>query len=133
MAIALEFIDFIVPIEVIRAKYPGGWEQCLKDHAASIEAPENPGSVWFDGHLFRDGAMSADNIEGIVEMWVSMGFEPEVEIDGQAHWKDFCVAEGLFGSTTLPCRWLTIDRETKSAYYTGTEPGGVVGPTYDFD
>lgn len=32
MAIDTEFIDFIVPIAIIRAKYPGGWEQCLKDH-----------------------------------------------------------------------------------------------------
>lgn len=30
MAIALKFIDSVVPIHVIRAKYPGGWEQCLK-------------------------------------------------------------------------------------------------------
>lgn len=32
MAIDSEFIDFIVPIATIRAKYPGGWDQCLEDH-----------------------------------------------------------------------------------------------------
>ena len=32
MAIKLEFFDFIVPIKTIKKKYPGGWEQCLKDH-----------------------------------------------------------------------------------------------------
>lgn len=37
MAIALEFIDFIVPIALIRQKYPGGWEQCLRDHEVPIE------------------------------------------------------------------------------------------------
>ena len=26
MAIALEFIDFVVPIALIRQKYPGGWD-----------------------------------------------------------------------------------------------------------
>ena len=29
MAIRLKFYDFIVPISTIRAKYPGGWDQCL--------------------------------------------------------------------------------------------------------
>jgi hypothetical protein len=32
MAIALEFIDFVVPIALVRQKYPGGWAQCLQDH-----------------------------------------------------------------------------------------------------
>ena len=36
MAIALEFIDFVVPIALIRQKYPGGWEQCLQDHERLI-------------------------------------------------------------------------------------------------
>ncbi len=36
MAVALEFIDFIVPIAAIREKYPGGWEQCLKDHEVRV-------------------------------------------------------------------------------------------------
>lgn len=58
MAIALEFIDFVVPISVIREKYPGGWEQCLKDHRQLIG-----GRVWFDAHLFRDGAMNPLDIK----------------------------------------------------------------------
>ena len=32
MAIQLEVINFVVPIKIIKEKYPGGWEQCLKDH-----------------------------------------------------------------------------------------------------
>ena len=52
MSISTEFIDFIVPIETIRQKYPGGWEQCLKDHENLIN-----GRVWFDDYLIRDGAM----------------------------------------------------------------------------
>ena len=36
MAIQTEFIDFIVSINAIRAKYPGGLEACLKDHARLI-------------------------------------------------------------------------------------------------
>ena len=51
MAVALEFIDLIVPVAVIRTKYPGGWEQCLRDHEFLIG-----GCVWFDDHLFSDTA-----------------------------------------------------------------------------
>jgi len=54
MAVALEFIDLIVPVAVIRTKYPGGWDQCLRDHEFLIG-----GRVWFDDHLFSDGAMSS--------------------------------------------------------------------------
>ena len=46
MAIALEFIDLIIPISVIEEKYPGGWNQCLLDHAELIGgAVESPHRV----------------------------------------------------------------------------------------
>jgi hypothetical protein len=70
MSIATEFIDFIVPIQTIRDKYPGGWEQCLKDHEHLIG-----GRIWYDEHLFRDGAMNPMDIESLVERWEAMGFE----------------------------------------------------------
>ncbi|MBK8525432.1 MAG: hypothetical protein IPL58_16195, partial [Betaproteobacteria bacterium] len=92
MAIALEFIDFIVPIAVIRTKYPGGWEQCLRDHEFLLG-----GRVWHDDHLFRDGAMNPGDIESLVEEWIELGFEPIVERDGHRIWKDCCVAESMFG------------------------------------
>jgi len=57
MAIKLEFLDLIVPIKTIKKKYPGGWKQCLKDHNGLIG-----GRVWYDEHLFRDGAMSPNDI-----------------------------------------------------------------------
>ena len=53
MAIALEFLDFIVPIAVIKEKYPGGWAQCLKDREERIGE-----TILYDEHLWRDGAMS---------------------------------------------------------------------------
>ena len=57
MAIKLQFFDFIVTIKTIKKKYPGGWNQCLKDHNNLIG-----GRVWYDEHLFRDGAMSPNDI-----------------------------------------------------------------------
>ena len=62
MAIALEFIDFVVPIALIRQKYPGGWEQCLRDHERLIG-----GRVWFDEHLLPDEAMNPTDIASLVE------------------------------------------------------------------
>lgn len=123
MAITTEFIDFIVPIQTIRDKYPGGWEQCLKDHESLIN-----GRVWFDDHLFRDGAMNPMDIESIVERWEAMGFEGIVVEDGKKSWKDMCVCEGLFGGATQDCDWLVIDPETRSVYLQGTDIGEVVYP-----
>lgn len=62
MAISLEFNDFVVPISLIWEKYSGGWEQCLADHREDIG-----GRVWYDEHLFRDGAMGVDDIEALIE------------------------------------------------------------------
>lgn len=121
MAITTQFIDFIVPIHVIRNKYPGGWEQCLKDHEHLIG-----GRVWYDEYLFRDGAMNPNDIGVLVERWGDMGFECYRMIDGQNHWRDVCVYEGMFGGATMPCDWLAVDKITKSVYLRGTEVGEVV-------
>ncbi len=101
MAIQTEFIDFIVSIHAIRAKYPGGWEACLKDHAPLIG-----GRVWYDDYLFRDGAMSPHDIGMLVEEWTALGLVGRAQVDGQECWIDFCVHEAMFGGATLPCTWL---------------------------
>ena len=119
MAIVTEFINFIVPIQTIKDKYPGGWEQCLKDHEGLINH-----RVWFDDHLFRDGAMNPIDMEDIVEEWSSLGFDCMELRGGKRYWKDVCVFEG---GPTLPCEWLSVDRTSRAAYLTGTEVGRIVG------
>lgn len=121
MAIALEFIDFVVPITVIRKKYPGGWEQCLRDHG-----PLLGGRVWHDEHLFRDGTMNPNDIKAVVERWSDLGFKMIETEPGQQVWKDVCVVESMFGGPTLPCDWI-VDTELRIAYLKGTEPGAVIG------
>ena len=118
MSIATEFIDFIVPIQTIRDKYPGGWEQCLKDHQNLIG-----GRVWYDDHLFRDGAMNPMDIESLVEKSEAKGFEGIVTREGRKYWKDMCVFE--MGGATLLCDWIDFDRETRTAFLRGTEPGEI--------
>lgn len=121
MAIALEFIDFVVPVTVIRKKYPGGWEQCLRDHG-----PLLGGRVWHDEHLFRDGTMNPNDIKAVVERWSDLGFKMIETEQGQQVWKDVCVVESMFGGPTLPCDWI-VDTELRIAYLKGTEPGAVIG------
>ena len=119
MAIATEFIDFIVPIKTIQEKYPGGWEQCLKDHQHLIG-----GRVWYDEYLFRDGAMSSIDIERVVERWEAMGFEGVAENENRKYWKDICVFE--MGGPTFPCDWVDFDLETRTAFLKGVELGEIV-------
>lgn len=126
MAIDTEFIDFIVPIATIHAKYPGGWEQCLKDHAPLMGGNGFGARVWYDEHLLRDGAMSPQGITSLVEEWEAMGFVAHEEVNGVRQFKDFCVHEGLFGGPTLLCPWLSSDG-SGAVWLTGTEPGPRVG------
>lgn len=122
MAISLEFIDFVIPIATIRAKYPGGWQQCLTDHRALLG-----GRVWHDDHLLRDGAMNPRDIEALVEEWTALGLQPTETIDGQRIWKDVSVVESIFGGATLPCSWLEFDSEQRCAYLKGQPPGEIIG------
>ena len=126
MAIELEFINFIVPIQVIKAKYPGGWDACLSDHANLIG-----GRVWYDDHLFRDGAMNTLDIDVLIERWQENGLEPFEIVDGQQSWKDVCVVEYFFGWVNIPCPWLKMAPNSQSAHLSGTEPGVLIG-RHDF-
>lgn len=85
------------------------------------------GRVWYDGHLLRDGAMSPGDIEDLVQEWVELGFQPTDERNGQRIWKDFCIVESTFGGPTLPCDWLAIFEDGRSAFLAGTDPGAVIG------
>ena len=88
MAVALECINFIVPFSVIRKKYPGGLVQCLLDHRGLIEGS---GPIWFDEHLFRDGAMNDLDIMLILSRWERLGVRPTVKRRGRKVWKDCCI------------------------------------------
>ena len=122
MAIALEFIDLIVPISKIREQYPGGWEACLRDHEHLLGS-----RIWYDEHLFRDGAMNPNDIRLMVQRWNGLGFETIGIKGGQQAWKDICIVEGLFGGPTFPCEWLEFDAAQRIAYLKGFPPGPIVG------
>jgi hypothetical protein len=119
MAIQTEFIDFIVNISAIRAKYPGGWERCLQDHA-----PLLGGRVWHDQYLLRDGAMSPAGIAALVDEWTSLGLTGRAQVDGEMRWVDFCVHETMLGGPTLPCAWLVSTGPSSVAHI--DDPGSPV-------
>jgi hypothetical protein len=121
VAIPTEFIDFIVPISTIRSKYPGGWEQCLKDHQHLLD-----GRVWHDDYLFRDGAMNSYDIKLIAEHWTDMGFTGAMQIAGEAHWVDFCVNESFFSGPTLPCSWLRFGPKSTVSHIDDPYPENVM-------
>jgi hypothetical protein len=118
VAIGLEFIDVVVPITRIREAYPGGWEQCMLDYAALLGR-----RVWYDRHLFRDGALTPDDAQRIVEGWGVLGFDVIERRRGKLCWKDLCVIQSSLGGPTLPCRWLSFDGAQRTAHLAGTEPG----------
>lgn len=120
MAVELEFINLIVPIETINEKYPGGWEQCLKDYQNLIG-----GRVWFDDYLFRDGAMNPMDIGFLVEEWESLGFQIHDGGENPSKWIDICVVDAMFGGTTLPCDWIEVDGDV--AFNKGKVRGDVIG------
>ncbi|MEO9162274.1 MAG: hypothetical protein ABI349_07775 [Casimicrobiaceae bacterium] len=122
MAVALEFIDFVVRVETIRAKYLGGWEACLADHARILGH-----RVWYDEHLLRDGAMNPRDIARLLDEWEALGFVPTETVGGVLRFRDVCVVETLLGGARLPCDWLEVDWERRAGFLKGTAPGPVVG------
>ena len=129
MAIALEFIDFIVPIKTIEEKYPGGWKHCLEDHEHLIG-----GRVWYDEHLFHDGAMNPMDIESLVDIWKALGFNTHEEDENgrPIKWIDVCVYERMFGGATIKCDWIDYDAQLDGVFLKGTNPGELIG-RWDFE
>ena len=123
MAVRLDCIDLIVPIATIEAKYPGGWAQCLDDHREAIGR-----RVWYDEHLFRDGAMSPFDMQLKLDEWAAIGFQLYGKRMGKRIWKDVCVVDGLADGPTLPCPWLQVDMAQQCALLVGQPHGDLIGP-----
>jgi hypothetical protein len=112
MAIGLEFINLIIPIALIRDRYPGGWEACLRDHTPVLGK-----RVWYDEYLFRDGALSPDEVKARMEGWAILGFEPMHREGGGWRWEDLAIVDCAAGGATMPCHWLDVDLSDQSASF----------------
>jgi len=106
MALTLDFISLIIPIEKIEKYYPGGFEQFKKDR----DITDNEDNEWYDDYIFREGAMAPADIEDKVNEWKKLGVNPFTEKDGKKMWDELCVVDYL-GGKTLPCDWLIVEGE----------------------
>lgn len=121
MAIAFEFINCLVPRSAIERRYPGGWTQCLRDHA-----PFLGGRVYYDDHLFHDGAMGPGGIDLLSRQWSAQGFLPKISVNGREVSNDVCVID-VVGGKLWPCEWVAHP-SAFVAHLAGTKPGRLVGP-----
>lgn len=122
LAIQLEFINLIVPVQRIRDIYPGGWDGCLAANAGRLGK-----IVWYDENLFHGGgAMDPEMIDVLIERWTNLGFAATEVVDGKAIWKDFAILDS-WGISQYDCPWIVVDGTERIAWLRGTEPGEVIG------
>ena len=123
MAVACEFIDVIVPIELIDAVYPGGFAAFKLQNTDLFR-----GRFWHDSYLFRDGAMSPQDVSCVVDFWKGHGLTPFGKTaDGVTFWKELCVVEVMMGGATLPCDWIEVSSKERCAWKRGSAKGEIIG------
>jgi len=120
MAVALEFINLLIPIENINKVYPGGFEKFKKDHNESIGR-----RLWYDKYLLRDGAMSPMDMKLLVDEWEKLGLKVTDNENDDVKWRDICVVDTLSG-TTLKCDWIEFNHVENAVFKKGTDPGEII-------
>ena len=122
MAVALEFLNLVIPIKKIEQHYGGGWEQYLDDHEQLIGR-----RLWFDDHLLRDGAKDPKDMSKLIDEWVDIGLRTIEETNGKPRWVDCRVIASIFNAPKLPCNWVQLSPNGWSASLKGHPPGEIVG------
>jgi hypothetical protein len=105
MAIFLECINLVIPIEVLDScQAVGGFRGFLQSEADWIGR-----MVWYDEHLCRaGGAMSPDDARAMVQQWERRGLRGRVEQGGRVVWQDFCILEACPASARAGGRALPL-------------------------
>ncbi|GMO36718.1 MAG: hypothetical protein Ta2B_16640 [Termitinemataceae bacterium] len=111
MAIELEFISLIIPIDIISKYYHGGYEQYKTDNSVRF-VPENY-NIWYDDELVKEGAMSPWDMGFLVKKWEDLGVKTYSEHNGKKKWENVCVVDFLCGPT-IPCKWLSFDTKNNT-------------------
>jgi hypothetical protein len=122
MAIRLEYINLIIPLKNINLCYPGGFELFRAHHQNKFGE-----TFWHDAHLFRDGAISAADVDSLVLFWQHKGLVPYDETGRQKIWRDMCVIESSRAGPTLPCEWIEVDQENNAVYLKRRPMGRIIG------
>lgn len=111
MAVQVRFISVVIPIAVIeeKCKYIGGFKGILELNKDWVGK-----KIKYDEYLYKDGAMSPDDIGQIVDFWEKHGLKLTEERDGKKYWKDLCVID-QFSGPTLPCDWIEYNSDSYEA------------------
>lgn len=128
MALFLQFISVVIPIETIekKCKHLGGFKGILELNKKWVGK-----KILYDQYLYKDGAMGSYDIGIIVDFWEKQGLIPTETKNGKAYWKDLCVVDFVDGAT-MPCEWLEYDRVTFTAWMREKPKGDIVKSTqYD--
>ena len=120
MTVHIEFLNLIIPIRIIKNKYPGGWKSFLRFYREDI------GKIaWFDDHLFRYGAMSAEVIYSELDRLEKLGFISVEQRGDTKFWCDVCVLACLQENKIL-CDWIEYGKG--GVYLKGQDQGLVIYP-----
>ena len=110
MAISLGFINLFVPAKAHPdRKYPGGWARFRQDYA--------DGAV-FDDHLVRFRSGNPNDIEAMIDTLDAPIQKPSPNPMGGPAGRT--AASSITGRLTLPCGWLQLAGDYRSARLEGT-------------
>ena len=121
MAIKIEFVNLIIPIDKInKSNFDGGLDALLKKYDHLIGK-----AVWFDKYLFRMGWMDTWMIDGEIDFWKNNGLMPIEKKNGVEYWCDlFAISTGANQFMTN-CDWIEIDFDRNIVCLKGTDPNEI--------
>lgn len=112
--IPLEFLNLIVRTDRLRDRYPGGWEQFLRDFHWQLEDGAN-----HDGPLTRFGAMNDQDMLETQHKLEAIGLRLTRKLGGQLIHADMAYP-GRPDDPGLPCPWLQVrDEDGLTAHFVG--------------
>ena len=121
MAIKIEFVNLIIPIEKInRSNFEGGFDAVIKKYEHLIGH-----AIWFDKYLFRMGWMDTWMIDSEIDFWKNNGLLPFENLNGVEYWKDlFAISSGV-NQFMANCEWIQIDMKKNTVWLKGTDPNEI--------
>jgi hypothetical protein len=96
MAVLIEAISVVVPVDVLEEQYPGG--------CAAFEAYCPNSTFCCDGHLARVGFMTPADTGAFIGELERKGLTPM----DSGRWRDLAVVDQHSKSATAPCDWLSV-------------------------